>query len=449
MQSACTTGNRVIGSIFLSILFSINALAQDNSPWSRYGLGDPVPGTNIVNRAMGGAAAAYADLQTINFTNPASYSLFGAQKAIFDVGLDINNRTIRNNAGLSYSSANAIIPYLAAGFQIRPQKSKINWGLAFGLRPVTKVSYKIQTGTRLLTGDSVATQYEGSGGVNQAFAGTAIGYKNFSIGINGGYRFGSKDYTTRVSILNDTVPNRYTPGQKEVRNNFGSAFIELGVQQRVKINENSSISFGAYGSMQTSMRGTKDEVYESFAVGGDGGIISRVDSVSELKNVRGAIEYPSYFGFGVLYDFQKNGKLMIAADYVRTNWKNYRFYGSPDALQNAWQAKAGIQLIPMLTGDKQRTSYWSRAIYRAGFNLSREPFLINNTELNSYGFTLGMGLPVGKYGLTEILYRNHVINLAFEFGQRGNKNSVLRENFFRLSAGFSLSDIWFIKRKYD
>jgi hypothetical protein len=151
----------------------------------------------------------------------------------------------------------------------------------------------------------------------------------------------------------------------------------------------------------------------------------------------------------VLYDFQKKGKLMIAADYVRTNWNNYRFFGSPDALQNAWQAKVGTQFIPLISGDKQRTSYWSRAIYRAGFNFSREPFLINNTELKSYGVTLGMGLPVGKYGLTEILYRNHVINLAVEFGQRGNKNAVLRENFFRLSAGFSLSDIWFIKRRYD
>lgn len=449
MQSACTTGNRVIGSFFLSILFNISVLAQDNSPWSRYGLGDPIPGSNIVNRAMGGAAAAYGDLQTINFINPASYSSFGPQRSIFDIGIDINNRKLSNIAGANYSSANAIIPYMAAGFQIRPQKSKINWGLAFGLRPITKVSYKIVSGSRMASGDSLGAQYEGNGGTNQAFFGTGIGYKNFSIGINSGYRFGSKDYTTRVNIFNDTLPTRYTPGQKSVRNNFGSVFLEIGIQQRFQVNKKSTFTIGAYGSLQSSMRATKEESYESFVVGGSGDIITRVDSVFEQKGVKGAIQYPSYFGIGFLYDVQENSKLMITADYVRYNWGSYRYFGTADALQNAWQAKAGVQFVPLVVADKQRTSYWSRAIYRAGFNFSREPFLINNTNLNSFGFTLGMGLPVGKYGLTELLYRNHIVNFALEVGQRGNKEAVLRENYFRLSLGFSLSDIWFIKRKYD
>jgi hypothetical protein len=42
-----------------------------------------------------------------------------------------------------------------------------------------------------------------------------------------------------------------------------------------------------------------------------------------------------------------------------------------------------------------------------------------------------------------------VINLAFEYGQRGDKNSLVRESFFQLAVGLSLSDIWFMKRKYD
>ena len=50
--------------------------AQENSPYSRYGLGDIAPSTNIVNRGMGGLSAAFADPFTINFTNPASYSQF-------------------------------------------------------------------------------------------------------------------------------------------------------------------------------------------------------------------------------------------------------------------------------------------------------------------------------------------------------------------------------------
>ena len=54
------------------------AFAQDNSPYSRYGIGDLVPGTNIVNRSMGGVTAGYFDQLSINFNNPASYSAFQA-----------------------------------------------------------------------------------------------------------------------------------------------------------------------------------------------------------------------------------------------------------------------------------------------------------------------------------------------------------------------------------
>ncbi len=447
MQLACTIGKGVLGSLFLSTFLTINGLAQDNSPFSRYGLGDLVPSTNITNRGMGHASAAYADFQTINFINPASYSNFGLQRAIFDVGLDINSRTLRNNLGSRYTSSNAIIPYMAAGFQIKPEKSKTNWGLVFGLRPLTKVSYNIQSGKRISAGDSVISTYEGSGGTYQAFIGTALGFKKISIGINGGYRFGSKDYSTRVLILNDTASDRYRPGQKEVRNNFGSAFAELGLQYQVTLNKKSSLVLGAYGSMQTAMNVTRDEKYETFFVASEGGSISRIDSVSETKNVKGKIQYPSYYGFGVLYDWQDKSKLMLALDYVQYNWANYRYFGETDNLQNSWQVKAGAQFIPTLTADSKK-SYWSGVLYRAGFLFTREPYLVSSSNMNSYGLTFGVGLPIKKYSFAEI-NRSNIVNVAMEIGQRGNKNDLLRENYFRFSLGFSLSDIWFIKRKYD
>src|SRR6187431_29608 len=69
--------------------------AQDNSPYSRFGLGDQHPGTNIYNRGMAGLSAAYSDPRidgindprnsryhypSINFSNPASYYRFYAIK---------------------------------------------------------------------------------------------------------------------------------------------------------------------------------------------------------------------------------------------------------------------------------------------------------------------------------------------------------------------------------
>ena len=63
-------------AIGLQLLTGIVLLAQDNSPYSRYGLGDLTPNTNIVNRGMGSFSAAYSDPLSINFSNPASYAAF-------------------------------------------------------------------------------------------------------------------------------------------------------------------------------------------------------------------------------------------------------------------------------------------------------------------------------------------------------------------------------------
>jgi len=42
-----------------------------------------------------------------------------------------------------------------------------------------------------------------------------------------------------------------------------------------------------------------------------------------------------------------------------------------------------------------------------------------------------------------------MMHTAIEFGKRGTGVNNVTENFFKFSLGLSLSDIWFIKRKYD
>lgn len=445
MPSVCTTGKRGLGIVVLLLFTLTTAFSQDNSPWSRYGLGDVMPSLNIVNRGMGHTAAAYADFQTINFINPASYSKFGAQRAIFDVGLDVNSRTLSDNRGRSYTSSNAVIPYLAGGFQLRGEKSKTDWGLAFGLRPMTRVSYNVESGSRLRSGDSVASNFEGNGGAYQAFLGTAIGIKNFSIGINGGYRFGSKDYTTRVFVLNDSVPDRYTPGRLDVRNNFGGAFAELGMQYQMKLSKKSSLQLGAYGSLQSSMNATRSETYESFTFVGEAGVERQIDSIASLKNIRGGIQYPAYYGVGFLYDVLGKGRLNFAVDYVIHQWGNYRYYGAPDLLQHSRQLKIGAQFLPDAVGETK--GLWTNILYRGGLVLTREPYTVDG-NMNSFGVTLGAGIAIKKYSYAEI-NRSNILNFAMEFGQRSNRSSLLRENYFRLAMSFSFSDIWFIKRRYD
>ncbi|HVE60392.1 MAG TPA: hypothetical protein VNA26_01140, partial [Chitinophagaceae bacterium] len=138
-------------------LFSVQfVFAQDNSPYSRYGLGDVVPNTNIVNRALGGITAGYGDFLSINFNNPASYSQFQtlieakssqpiSGRVLLDVGVNIENRTLRSpNNPEKFTSSNALFSYLHIGVPLRK-----NWGLSFGLKPLTRISYEITRNERL------------------------------------------------------------------------------------------------------------------------------------------------------------------------------------------------------------------------------------------------------------------------------------------------------------
>jgi len=442
MRSVSTIYKSVLVFFCLSIFSKTEA--QDNSPWSRYGLGDQLPSLNIVNRGMGYTGAAYSDAQTINFLNPASYSQFGTQRSVFDIGLDINSRTIRNNKGSNYTSSNAYIPYFAGGFQLRGEKSKTNWGVVFGLRPLTKVSYNVVSGTKLDAGDSVVYNYEGSGGLYQAFFGTGIGIKNLSIGINGGYRFGSKDYTTRASILNDTSPSRYTSGSKEIRNNFGGAFLEGGMQYRIGLTKKTVLQTGVHAGLAMQMNFTRDERIETYIPASSGSAPLILDSVSVVKNIKGKIEYPLSYGFGFLLDHEGKGRLNLAADYSFTQWSAYRYDNTADFLQDAWTVKFGAQYLPDIKGSSKMKN---SLLYRAGFLYGREPYTVDGNMYN-YTITLGVGIPIKKYSYAEY-NRSNVVNASLEFGQRSNRKSLLRENYIRLALSFSLSDIWFIKRKYD
>lgn len=112
-------------SIFLACILQLASVlggflfAQDNSPYSRYGLGDLHPNSNILNRGMGGISAAYADALSVNFVNPASYASFKtfleerskksvSGRVILDVGLNFDNRTLREpNNPEKFTSPNA------------------------------------------------------------------------------------------------------------------------------------------------------------------------------------------------------------------------------------------------------------------------------------------------------------------------------------------------------
>ena len=100
----------------------------------------PIPSQNIINRAMGGVASTYCNWQSINFSNPASYSEL--KIVTYDIGVALDSRTLRSaNPVQKYNSVNFTPSYVSLGM---PISKKHNLGMAFGLRSLTRISYSIQ-----------------------------------------------------------------------------------------------------------------------------------------------------------------------------------------------------------------------------------------------------------------------------------------------------------------
>ena len=444
MLSVSTINNSKLSVGLLLLLSAFNAKAQENSPFSRYGLGDIMPSQNIIHRSLGGASAAYIDGQSINFMNPASYG--GIRFVTYDIGITVDSRTLKNPGGIDkYNATNFEPAYMSIGLPLS-QKRKI--GLALGLKPISKISYSILETTRLSNVDSLVRLYDGSGGLNQAFIGVGKTWKNFSAGFNTGYLFGRKQTNTRTFLINDTVP--YFNGNHETSTSFNHLFIEGGVQYLAKLTNKSQLTFGAAGSLKQKLTASQDIVRETFAYNSFGSPF-RIDSVFVSANNKGTIQLPSTIRAGIALNTVVTDKLgnkldkgMIIAEYEATNWTDYRFYDKTDKVVNSWKFRLGGQLTPNPLSNK---NYWSRVTYRTGFYFGKEQVNADGKDLPVYAVTGGASFPIRKWRTYDNQFTT--INTTFEFGKRGNNSNLVTENFFRFSVGLNLSDIWFIKRKYD
>jgi hypothetical protein len=446
------------------IAFLLPAFSQDNSPYTRYGLGDIVPSTNVNSRGMGSISAGYNDMYSINFNNPASYGSFYAVKearsrklrygrAILDIGINLENRTLIDpNVTQSFTSSNILFSHMQVGV---PLSTKT--GLSFGLRPITRISYNMSKGERLFdenTGlpiDSSLTLNQGDGGTYLASIG--LGHKftlsskhHLSIGTNIGYLFGKKDYSARRMLINDSV--EYTSGNFQTKTTFGKLYFNLGLQYQVVDTAKGTVfTFGAFGNVKQKLNASQDIIRETFFYNASGGTV-QIDSVFYQNDIKGKIQYPASLTAG--FTFQKvpqarKGGWLIGVDFNMADWEDYRFYGQVDSTQNKWELRVGGEIRPSFSS--ARKSYFGNVAYRAGFFIG--PDYVNvKQKLPVFGASFGLGLPLPSVN-RQSPGQATIINLAFEFIKRGNNENLLKENMFRVSLGFSVSDFWFVRKQYD
>ena len=433
--------------IFVSFIYTF-ASAQENSPYSRFGMGDIVPSQNIVSRGMGGITAAFIDSsgflpysQSINLSNPAS--LGSLNTTIFDIGGEIDIRTLKSNTSpQKYKATNTLISYLQLGFPVTPKKmlAKGNyWGIAFGLRPVTRINYKISADKRLVGIDSLNTLYEGTGGISQANFSTGVKIKNFAFGLSTGYTFGNRQNSTKLEFINNSINYMESNTQSESR--FGGFFLTLGAQYNIRLQNKNVLRVGLSSNLQQNLK-AKGNVNENFVYDDNGGIIA-IDTVTSTRDVKGKIILPATYTAGFTYT---TPHWLVGADVDYAAWSKYRYFGAKDAVQNNVMVHMGAQYYP---GKTTSTKYLNFVKYRGGLYFGNDYVKLGNASRPIYGVTLGASFPLTTFQRLRV-GEFVALNTGVEFGQHGNKNNQsLREGVFRINFGISMSAAWFQKRKYD
>ncbi len=388
---------------------------------------------------MGGIATAYTDQQSINFINPAAYSKIGF--VTFDVGIETEVRTLTNaDESESFQSANMIFNYATLGVPLLKNKKKNEtlWGLAFGLRPVSRVRYNIQSFGRIGGIDSIQTEFRGTGGLYRGFLGTGFSVGGLSLGINAGYTFGQQDINTFRSLPNDSVFN-YTANfnSKTSLNKFS---VDAGMQYELKLSKKHLIRIGANGNLGGDIKAERDIISQTSFLNSTGTADS-IDVVERSK-VFGNYTLPASYTIGIA--FETVNKFFLSAEYEQTKWTDFRNFGRSEQLADANMLRVGAQFIPQAIGSR---NYFKTVAYRAGFFTGKDYVSAGGQQLPLWGVTIGAGLPVKRYNAYSTQFST--INTSFEYGRRGNGSSPFNENYFRINIGLALSDIWFIKRQYD
>jgi hypothetical protein len=422
---------RSVYLVALAILAPMFLFAQFNnnttSPYSRFGIGDLQPYSFGRTYAMGGASIASRDNRQINLANPASYTAVDSLGFMFEFGF-AGKFTNYSNDITSMNSNDVNFRYFAMNFRIT------DWmATGLGLTPYSDVGYDVKINENIDNTGDVLHSYFGVGSLSKAFFGLAIEpVKNISVGANLNYLFGTLNRNSEIYFLSSTDFYNIQKYERIRLRDFG---LSLGVQASLPLQNDRKIVIGATIENKPKYTAFFSDLTQKNISSEN---TSDLDTLNFQSKEKSVIQFPLTFGAGISYI--KTNSLEINADFYHQSWSKATFFDAKyPNLTDLNKFAVGAEWIPDRFSIR---SYLNRIAYRAGLKLEKSYLKFDNQQINDFGISFGVGLPV---------YRsNSTINVAAEVGRRGTKaNNLVIENYAILNLSVNLYDLWFIKRKYD
>ncbi|MFK8037929.1 MAG: hypothetical protein AB8B74_06540 [Crocinitomicaceae bacterium] len=445
----------------IACLFIGSSFAQKGtqSPYSVFGIGELRGGKYAYFNALGGTQIANTDSTIITQSNPASYASIERNRPIFQVGLNGSfTQLITENSNAETKQ------FGLDQFQLGLPIGK-NFGLSFGLTPFSSTGYLISN--IIFDGaDTVAQKInEGKGTLSNFHVG--LGYKQkigdkstLSFGANINYLFGESERIESFEYY--SFPNGALHSRVKNATYLNDFKLDFGIIYEQKLYR-SSFSLAATVSPGSEISGSSEHVafaysrsfYQNYNYA-----FSITDTSKFNNDLSGSAYIPLSYKVGGEYRIRPcpgsslSYSLILKGEYNQQNWSEFKTtFGNPNedsTLVNRQHYKMGLEYTPNTIYQRNGSfgSYFSKIHYRFGLNYLSSEIKLKNTQLQNYGISFGLGLPVLNGN------SNTNLNLGVTYNVLGTtENSLIQENNLGLSFGISISpgiyDRWFLKRKYD
>ncbi len=414
-------------------LFAQNGTA---SPYSYFGIGDLRTTGTAENQMMGGIAV-YADSIHINLKNPAAYSKLGIPAGgdfgITTYAAGVSRKELRLKSFTEQQSSSITnLDYLSLAFSWRK-----GVGIGFGVLPYSSVGYNLVSETTNSNGEVVTNQYTGEGGLNKVYF--SIGYeviKDLSVGVTANLNFG----TIESSRLQMTEDVQFGTKDERLSKVNGVDFI-YALNYTPKISERHTLHTNLRINTQANLVTRNTRRIGSFSLQNGGDIeVVEVDLAAQGLEKEG-FQIPTTTTLGLGYG--EDRKWFLGAEYSFQGLSNYS-NNFLDTENLVYEDASTLALGGFITPDYDSfDNYLKRVTYRAGLRYDKTGMMVNDKEINNFGITFGVGLP-----LSRLIPSN--LNLGFELGRRGTTSAdLIEESYFKVNVGLSLNDLWFRKRKIN
>ncbi len=420
----------LILTVLISIFgLKINAQNLSSSPYSRFGVGELLFQGNGRQVSMGNTGVGDFNSFHISKINPTGISAIKPNSVIFEVGFFDKFSVFKDATSEKQMNNVTNFKYLMTGFRINKW-----WHAGVGITPFCGSGYKIKLKDSLIIDDykTVYTNdYVGEGGVNQIYLTNSFSFlKHFAVGATVNYNFGSIDRKKVTVIKEKTYLSRVTNSSRNLIKKFNYR-VGFMFADSIEKDEYSTIlkySVGGFysnayniNSLQTKYISRSTQAYN----------IGLSDSIFFDTVSTTVIKVPQTIGVG--FSVSWHDVLTLNGDYIMSNWSKSTILGE-SGFFNSQFIGVGLEYLQSPFSSK----YYKTIRYRIGGFHNKSYIGLNNKQVTTNAVTFGIGLPVKTVQL----------NLGVVVGQTGSTAIGLKENFYELNLGFSLYDLWFVKRKF-